>query len=126
LVLYNSYTGHNCAIPPAAANTASRYLSQQGLTEPLDKLASYLLKQGYLVEDTVDEGARWDVRYGRQQYRNDLLDLILLSSEECNLRCVYCSQQFKRETMLPEVRRGILNLIRSRIKRLWALKLVVQ
>jgi uncharacterized protein len=120
LLLYNAYTGHNCAFPPTSAPKVKRYLSQAGSEEPLDKLGTYLFEHGYIVDKTADEGARWDVRYGQQQYRRDLLELILLSSEECNFRCIYCCQEFKRETMLPHVRRGVLNLVKQRIERLWA------
>jgi uncharacterized protein len=42
------------------------------------------------------------------------LGLMLLSHENCNFRCKYCYEDFKRGRMLPEVVVGILALIRKR------------
>jgi uncharacterized protein len=117
LLLYNSYTGHNCVIPAKNAALAEVYLSAEGFTGVLDKLGQYLLSKGYIVEGSVDEDARWNVRYGLEQYRQNQMELILLSSEDCNFRCIYCSQEFKRGSMLPEVRTGIRNHVLSRIRR---------
>jgi uncharacterized protein len=116
LLLFNSYTGHNCAIPAPSVAKAMRYLSAEGFTGVPDKMGTYLHSKGYIVEERVDENARWDVRYGIEQYRQNHMELILLSSEECNFRCIYCSQEFKRGTMQPEVRTGIRNHVLSRIR----------
>ncbi len=118
MLLYNSYTGHRCAIPANAAPYAKRYLSRVGWEGPLDWLGEYLLKKGYLVRDDVNESARFDVRYGITQFRTDVLQLILLSSEDCNFRCIYCSQEFKRGSMLPGVRSGVRNLVLKRVRKL--------
>src|SRR6266851_6946027 len=71
LILYNSFTGHRCGIPPQAAEQANRYISQVGAPEPLDKVGAYLLRKGYIVEENIDENARRDVRYSRYQFRTD-------------------------------------------------------
>ena len=118
LLLYNSYTGHNCAIPAQNVARAEVYLSAEGFTGHADKLGQYLLSKGYIVEEAVDEDARWNVRYGLEQYRQNQMELILLSSEDCNFRCIYCSQEFKRGSMLPEVRTGLRNHVLARIRRL--------
>jgi len=123
LVLYNSFTGHRCGIPPHLAETATRHLSQVGILGPLDKVGEYLRKKGYIVDESIDENARHDVRYSRYQFRTDMLELILLPSEECNFRCVYCSQEFKRDNMLPEVREGVRNLVLQRISKLKGLNI---
>ena len=118
LLLYNSFTGHNCAIPAQNAARAEAYLPAEGFTGVLDKLGQYLLSKGYIVEASVDEDARWNVRYGIEQYRQNHMELILLSSEDCNFRCIYCSQEFKRGSMLPEVRTGVRNHVQSRMRRI--------
>ena len=116
LILYNSFTGHMCSLSANVAPGALRYLSRQHSVGALDPLGQYLLKKGYLVESSVDEDARWDIRYGQQQFRQDRFELILLPSEDCNFRCIYCSQEFKRGTMEPWVRDAIKNLIRARVR----------
>jgi uncharacterized protein len=123
LILYNSFTGNTCTIPAAGIAEANRYLTQAGVQAPLGKIGEYLFKKGYLVEESVDEDARWDLRYSLQQFRPDILELILLSSEECNFRCIYCSQTFSKGTMTPEVRQGVRNLVAKRIRKLQALRI---
>jgi uncharacterized protein len=118
LLLFNSYTGHNCAIPSPSASKAMRYLSSTGFFGVLDKLGTYLHGKGYIVEEKVNENACWDVRYGIEQYRQNHMELILLSSEDCNFRCIYCSQEFKRGAMQPAVRTAVKNHVLSRIRHL--------
>lgn len=114
LVLYNSYTGHSCGFPGKAVPRVESFLQREGVQGPLDKLGQYLFRKGYIVGHEVDEDARWDVRYGLEQYRTDVLQLILLACEDCNFRCVYCSQEFKRGVMLPNVRRAVRKLVEAR------------
>lgn len=123
MVLYNSFTGNTCVIPESGLPEAKQYLSQNGVEGPLGKIGDYLLKKGYLVEAEVDEGARWEMRYNLQQFRPDLLELILLTSEECNFRCVYCSQSFSRGTMTSEIRAGVRKFVEKRIKKLQSLRI---
>lgn len=118
LLLYNSYFGRYCAIPASRRANAEQYLAQAGYRGQLDKLGEYLLQRGYIVKSTTDESDNFDIQYGMQQYRQDALELMLLSSEDCNFRCIYCSQQFKRGSMLPHVRNGIKRLVESKIRRL--------
>ncbi len=118
LILYNSFSGFVAAFPPNAVPRIKGLLSRAGTKAPLNKLGEYLLTKGYIVDSKVDEGARFDLRYGSHQYRTDILELILLASEDCNFRCVYCSQQFKRGSMRPHVREGIRQLITARIQKL--------
>jgi uncharacterized protein len=120
-LLYNSFSGHRCALPSKTAELAKRYLSKQGARGPLDKVGEYLLKKGYILADEVDEGARFDVLYSYAQFRSDTLQLILLASEDCNFRCVYCSQEFKRGSMQSSVQTGIKNLVQKRISNLKSL-----
>jgi len=118
LLLYNSMTGHRCGIPTDSADLAKAYLSQPVIRGPLDTLGQYMRDKGYIVPNDLPEDALWDMKYGHEQYRTDKLELILLASEDCNFRCIYCSQQFKRGSMLPSVRKGVKELVLSRIKKL--------
>jgi uncharacterized protein len=55
------------------------------------------------------------LQFGRQHYREDRLELILLASEDCNFRCRYCYEDFPRGTMEPGVRAGVQRLLASRV-----------
>ncbi len=56
-------------------------------------------------------------------FRNDQLQLILLPTEECNFRCVYCYQNFEVGRMRPQVVDGIKHLVERRIGSLRVLEI---
>jgi uncharacterized protein len=118
VIVYNTFSGHCGVIPALCAMAVLRYLSQKGFEGVLDGVGEYLLNAGYIVESGFNELMRWDVVYGTQRYRSDALILVLLASEDCNFSCVYCSQPFKRGTMLPSVRTGVQRYVQGRIAKL--------
>ncbi len=111
LLLWNTYTGTITTFLPRDRERVLEHLSVGGISEPLDKVGTYLSKRGYLVRDDVDEMMLFRYSYARQQWRTDKLQFILLASEDCNFRCVYCYEKFERGTMLPEVRQGVRELV---------------
>src|SRR5579863_3824960 len=124
LLIFNSFTGQFAAAPAKSRAKVEQHLSGLGTKGPLDETGRYLLNKGYIVPADADEGARWDARYGFQQFRTDIAEIHLLPTEDCNFRCIYCSHAFKRGVMPPEIRTGILAYITKRIKSLEALHIV--
>jgi uncharacterized protein len=93
-------------------------LSQEGFRGPLKGFTKYLYDRGFLVKKGTDEFRRVQALIGRQHYSNDVLELFLLASEDCNFRCVYCYEDFPRGTMLPQVRERVKKLVLQKIKHL--------
>lgn len=114
MVVWNTYTGAITAFEPGQVEVVEGMLSQQGFSAEKKGLAEYLHKRGYLVDEGTSERHRLQLTFGKQHYRTDILSLILMTSEDCNFRCVYCYEKFERGTMSPEVREGIKNLVRKR------------
>jgi uncharacterized protein len=56
-------------------------------------------------------------------FSNDLLHLIILPTERCNFRCVYCYEDFSIGTMKPPVIAGIKRLLARRIPNLRQLRI---
>lgn len=52
---------------------------------------------------------------------NDRLHLVLLPTEACNFRCVYCYEEFRHKRMEPAVVRGVKNLLSRRAEALSSL-----
>jgi uncharacterized protein len=124
LLLYNSFTGHRCAIPADKAARFLKYLETRAtITAPLDELGAYFLRKGYIVVGELDEDSRWDVRYGVSHFDMSALQLTLLACEDCNFRCIYCAQDFKRGVMVEPVREGTKRLVESRIDNLSVLSI---
>ena len=89
-------------------------IDQKGLRAAEGGLADYLAARGFLVPNDADEVRRVRYAFGQENYRTDRLELILLASEDCNFRCVYCYEDFRRGTMSVEVRQAIKNLVEKR------------
>lgn len=119
LVVYNSYSGAVSGFAKKDADRVASLLEKDGFyADSLPPLEAYLAERGFLVRDHADELQRFRHRYAQRQHRPDLLELILLTSEECNFRCNYCYESFPRGTMEPWVRTAVIKLIESRARRL--------
>jgi len=123
LIVWNTFTGNISAFEPGQAAAVEELLSQKGFAGPLTGIRKYLHQRGYLVARGTSEVQRLQLAFGQQQYRSDSLQLILLASEDCNFRCVYCYEDFARGTMLPEVRQGVKALVAERAPRLRELRI---
>lgn len=58
-----------------------------------------------------------------RSFRNDALNLIILPTEKCNFRCVYCYERFDKGKMSTKVVSGISNLIENRADELKKLEI---
>ncbi|HEX6745972.1 MAG TPA: radical SAM protein [Longimicrobium sp.] len=114
LILWNTFTGAISVFGARDADRVLAWLDSGGSRGKLDSTGEYLHRRGYLVRDTVSEMDRFRYRWAQEQWRTDKLELILLTSEDCNFRCVYCYEKFARGTMTPEVRQGLMALTRNR------------
>jgi uncharacterized protein len=115
LVLWNSYTGSISVFKAEQAPAVLELLSRKGFSSKPEGLVEYLLARGFLVRKGTDEYGRFQFSFGQAQHRSDALDLILLASEDCNFRCIYCYEKFARGTMRPEVRQGIKKYVAGRL-----------
>jgi uncharacterized protein len=115
LILWNSYRRTFSVFNAQQRSAIEAMLSKKGFRADLRGMVKYLFDRGYLLKEGTDEYRRIQLAFGHQQYRTDTLQLMLLASEDCNFRCQYCYEEFARGTMLPEVRTGIKNLVRSRL-----------
>lgn len=115
LLLWNTYSGSMNAFRPSQHDAIRDLISQQTAADDSLRIARYLSDRGFLVPAEADELRRVRYAFGQENHRSDRLELILLASEDCNFRCTYCYEDFQRGTMLPAVRDGIKNLVRSRL-----------
>lgn len=116
LVLWNSFTGTMSVFPASQRPALEGLLGQRGFTATNRGIVKYLRDRGFLVKAGTDEFRRIRLGFGQQQYRNDVLQLILLASEDCNFRCEYCYEDFARGTMQPWVRDAIKKLVQRKVE----------
>jgi uncharacterized protein len=113
-VLWNSYSGAINLFPASQKAAIHKILSREGIVGRPKGIIKYLSSRGYLVQEGTDEYRRVQVAFGKKQFKSDLLELILLASEDCNFRCVYCYEDFARGTMQPRVRTAIKRYVEER------------
>lgn len=122
LLLWNTLTGALFEFRPEHRDTALALLTGGPQEAPFDNFARNLFAQGFLVVEGVNELDRVRRVFGTQHWRSDSLHLILLTSEDCNFRCVYCYEKFRNGTMRPGVRQGVRALVERRGPNLKALR----
>ncbi len=117
LLLWNTYTGNMNAFKPEQRARVLEMIAPDGINgESAGSFGKYLQDRGFLIPHDADELKRVRYEFGKENYRTDILELILLASEDCNFRCTYCYEDFRRGTMKPEVRESVKRLVQSRIK----------
>jgi uncharacterized protein len=111
LVVHSSRTGAVGVVPADKAERARRALLPNAVTPaPLDGILADLAEGGLLVSEGMDEAQLVHNSYLRR-YDSSELSLIVLPTEDCNFRCVYCYESFLRGEMSPEIRSGIRRFI---------------
>lgn len=118
LVIWNSYKGTMSVFGAAQRSKVETLLSRKGFSARPEGIVQYLFERGLLIKEETNEFRRIQLEFGQEHYRNDVLELILLASEDCNFRCTYCYEDFARGTMKPWVRNGIKRLIEKRLSNL--------
>ncbi|MBV9109727.1 MAG: radical SAM protein [Gemmatimonadetes bacterium] len=114
ILLWNTFTGAVSAFDARHRDQVLALLAPSGVPEPLGKVAEYMGRRGFLVREGTRELDRFRYQYMQQQWRADILQFILLASEDCNFRCVYCYERFERGTMDAPTREGIKRLVEAR------------
>ncbi len=118
LIVWNTFNGAMTVFKPGQADAIKEFLRKPGTEGKLEGMLKYLVDRGFMIKDGINEYRKIQLAFGQQHYRKDVLQLILLASEDCNFRCTYCYEDFARGTMKPAVRAGIKKLVEKRIKTL--------
>ena len=99
LILANHATGAIGVVPAADAAVAAAALRPATTTTgPLTGVLRDLARGGFLVPVAVDEAEAVRASYLARYVAPDL-HLILMPTEQCNLRCTYCYESFVRGDM---------------------------
>ena len=116
-IVWNSYTGAISIFKPQQRQAIQALLSSGYTGEPKG-IVKYLSDSGFLIPQGFNEYRQIQLGFGQTHYRQDIFELILLATEDCNFRCAYCYEDFARGTMRPSVREGIRKLIEKKAPRL--------
>lgn len=73
-----------------------------------------LVEGEYLVRRSETVEFRAHQQFASHFLSHERLHLVILPTEECNFRCIYCYERFEQGKMLPSVRKGVKELVRKR------------
>ncbi len=123
LVIVNTFSGGAVVVAPKDRVEAVRLLkSGTNIQEdPADPGLAAFVEAGILVPADRDELR--SVRYLQAHITSSATHqhLIVFPTEQCNFRCVYCYETFKKGAMTPEVREAVKAFVRRRMRSLESL-----
>lgn len=115
VAVYNTRTGNLIRAFDDRASTILEALQDTKDIEKMDSnILNVLVDKGILVSDEIDEFAEMERMEIEAKY-DGYLHLIILPTEECNFRCIYCYEQFWRGDMSKEVQEGLVNFVEKQI-----------
>lgn len=117
LLLFNSMQGLNslCRVSANSANNVRKILEEEALSEIDDDIKDVLYQKGYIISDNSDEECQLEEKYVRLM-SNRMLRLIILPTEQCNFRCKYCYEDFKRGKMSLQTQKSIIKYVQKNIQ----------
>lgn len=80
------------------------------------ELHQYLYKTGIFLDSDVNEYELAMYTYERNIVRDSSMNLILITSRQCNLRCLYCYENLREQHMSEEIYTRLLSFIRNKIE----------
>jgi uncharacterized protein len=121
IILYNGKTGNIGVIPLKIWSKILSFSNLKTMIQEniIENTIIDLIKREALVEMSVEEEYKNIKTLIEMNFFNqEFLHLIILPTENCNFRCVYCYEDFKKDKMKKEVIEGIKKLVFRKIKKL--------
>ena len=113
-ILYSSKTGKHMLLTEAESGVVESAFERNVVDAVGDDLALRLYEDGYVVESDVDEYVQ--VVDMRSKFINDSgLFIMILPTEQCNFRCVYCYETFQRGKMTCETVEKIKQFVMEKL-----------
>lgn len=89
---------------------------------PNSTIYNYLFNNGYLVDKDIDALKEVEKTQRDVYEHKDVLSLVFILTENCNLRCVYCCEQHKQTRMSTGLQDQIVKFVEENIHKYKCLK----
>mgnify|MGYP001180870206 CR=1 FL=1 len=121
VILYNTMSGLSATCRVSKANVSrvkEILLNSNTLIEAneSDPIITGLIQNGFLVSSDLDEKQNREALF-TEVNSGGMLRLIVLPTEQCNFRCKYCYESFKKGKMEPETQESISRFIQKNSQR---------
>lgn len=114
LLLYNSYVGTGSFIEVSERKAKLVKEMLKNGSDRMDDITEILIDKGFLVLEGYDEIKLKNFRI-LEQVTDSMLYLIILPTEQCNFRCKYCYEQFKKGKMEIAIQNSIVKFVQKNI-----------
>lgn len=116
-ILYNSLTGAilSTTEKEELAQVTAIFQKETLLYEDTPIL-SLLYEKGFLVNQDLNEYEYVRYLYEKEIVQNNELSLTLITTRQCNLRCIYCYEKHENLTMSQDIYSRLLNHIEQALK----------
>ncbi|WP_432774700.1 radical SAM protein [Brevibacillus gelatini] len=111
-LLYNSLTG-KLITSKFSFDSLHDYYKNPVMLRDSEEL---LLNMGFVVPNNINELSVTRYQLNEKKSSRDM-SLIILPTEQCNFRCVYCYEEFLRGSMPTELQAGLIKWVSSNIHR---------
>lgn len=116
-VIGNSLSGAVGALAPAETATARTAMKGTVLSEDSAPIVVDMIEAGFLVDAEVNEISRVHSLHTALNDQHNL-QLIIMPTEDCNFRCIYCYETFAKKAMKQPVREGLKAMLDQRVPKL--------
>ena len=116
LILYNSLYGSAILLP--------KRLKLRNLRDESPETVKLLESNNFLIDDNINEIDLIKSQNKLQRFNERTLELTILPTMWCNLRCVYCYENKRKETMTDDDINTIYTYIRNKAKQINSLSLL--
>lgn len=113
--IFNTRTGKMVRCFDDDARIVRDYLDKKSIEWSNDnRYISDMYKNGLLVDSSLNEIAEMEIKEKNGDFGN-CLRLILLPTEQCNFRCVYCYEKFERGKMSEATQEAVVKYVEENI-----------
>lgn len=86
------------------------------IIDELDETSEFLLKDSFIVNEDTLESAFAEYQLSKKLYSNQRLELTIVPTESCNMRCVYCFEEHRTNYMTDESVRSLIKFLKKRMR----------
>lgn len=112
-VIYNSLSKQICKFNHEQFEYYKNFAEHGNFNMP-NNIKENCIKNGFFVLIDWDEDKIADFKH-LEDIMDSRLDLIIMPTEQCNFRCKYCYEEFKKGKMTPNVQEGLVKYIKKNI-----------
>lgn len=124
LYLYHTDTGSIIYVDAKKEENLNDILNDPNTININKKLKNILIESGFIVPEDYDEYQQVQYKILNRNYdKAGYLELTIMPTEQCNFRCIYCYEKFKKPTMNSFYQEAIINYVKREIVNRKGLKL---